>query len=374
MLFRGTAFLTTANCYKYLFSFYTIFCYTCSQHIPTMFCEYYPEKVWERNGICKEHSTKMSRPGTSRRNHNNYINSNGNGGAAKLTSFTFASHTVACERHPDRNEDSIITDERRGLAAVFDGVGGSAAGEVASRIAAHTTHEIWKQILQTGQKGRKVHSILEDCNAVDLCAELERIILEADEKVRTDGKQRAGTDDLATTVAIAALCRNPDQKSYTLVYAHVGDSRIYLLPYGGTLKRLTSDDGLLAKLVENQVVNEAAALHIDQAMRADELTEMEFSYFRLRGGITQALGGPIQPMIHTSQISISPGDRVLLCTDGIHDNLTDVEIEEILRSEARNTISRLLVERSIERSHQDRHITIRSKPDDMSAIVMTCRF
>lgn len=316
----------------------------------------------------------MSRPGTSRRNQINHSNHNGNGGITKLTSFTFASHSVACERHPDRNEDSIVTDERRGLAAVFDGVGGSAAGEVASRIAARTAHEIWKHILLTGQKGRKVQSILEDCNAVDLCAELERIILEADERVRTDGKQRAGTDDLATTVAVAALCRNADHKSYTLVFAHVGDSRIYLLPYGGSLKRLTSDDGLLAKLVENQVVDDADAIKIDQAMRADELTETEFSYFRLRGGITQALGGPIQPIIHTNQISISPGDRVLLCTDGIHDNLIDAEIEAILRSEARTTIARLLVERSIERSHQDRHVTIRSKPDDMSAIVMTCRF
>lgn len=316
----------------------------------------------------------MSRPVSSRRNQINHSNHNGNGGSTKLASFTFASHSVACERHPDRNEDSIVTDERRGLAAVFDGVGGSAAGEVASRIAARTAHEMWKQILLTGQKGRKVQSILEDCNAIDLCAELERIILEADERVRTDGKLRAGTDDLATTVAIAALCRNANKKSYTLVFAHVGDSRIYLLPYGGSLKRLTSDDGLLAKLVENQVVDDVDALKIDQAMRADELTETEFSYFRLRGGITQALGGPIQPMIHTTQISITPGDRVLLCTDGIHDNLTDVEIEAILRSEARTTSARLLVERSIERSHQDRHVTIRSKPDDMSAIVMTCRF
>ena len=257
---------------------------------------------------------------------------------------------------------------------MFDGVGGSAAGEVASRIAARTSHEIWKQILQAGQKGRKIQSILEDCNAVDLCAEIERIILEADERVRIDGKLRAGTDDLATTVAIAVLCRNPDHKSYTMVYAHVGDSRIYLLPFGGSLKRLTNDDGLLAKLVENQVVNDADALRIDQAMRSDQLSEMEFSYFRLRGGITQALGGPIQPMIHTSQIVISPGDRVLLCTDGIHDNLTDMEIEEILLSEARTTSARVLVDRSLERSRQERQQTIRAKPDDMSAIVMTCRF
>jgi len=313
----------------------------------------------------------MSRSETNRRNH---TTNNGNSGTIKLTPFTFASSSVACERHPERNEDSIVCDEGRGLAAVFDGVGGSAAGEVASRIAARTTHEMWKQILQAEQKGRKVQSILEDGNILNLCTELERVILEADERVRVDGKQRAGTDDLATTVAIAVLSRNPDQKSYTMVHAHVGDSRIYLLPYGGSLKRLTSDDGLLAKLVENQVVNDADALRIDQAMRAEELSEMEFSYFRLRGGITQALGGPIQPMIHSSQIAISPGDRILLCTDGIHDNLTDVEIEEILRTKARTTSARMLVERSIERSHEERHQTIRSKPDDMSAIVMTCRF
>ncbi len=313
----------------------------------------------------------MSRSEINRRNH---TTSNSNSGTIKLTPFEFASSSVACERHPDRNEDSMVIDQERGLAAVFDGVGGSAAGEVASRIAQRTTHEMWKQILQERQKGRKVQSILEDGSAIDLCAELERIILEADERVRVDGKQRAGTDDLATTVAIAVLSRNPDHKSYTMTYAHVGDSRIYMLPYGGSLKRLTSDDGLLAKLVENQVVNDADALHIDQAMRAEELSEMEFSYFRLRGGITQALGGPIQPVIHSSQVAIVPGDRVLLCTDGIHDNLTDKEIEEILRTKARSTSARMLVECSIERSHEERQQTIRSKPDDMSAIVMTCRF
>ena len=70
----------------------------------------------------------MSQYRTSRRNHGAL-----DGQASALSPFKFAQHTLACERHPDRNEDSIIIDEASGLVAVFDGVGGSAAGEIASR-------------------------------------------------------------------------------------------------------------------------------------------------------------------------------------------------------------------------------------------------
>jgi protein phosphatase len=159
-----------------------------------------------------------------------------------------------------------------------------------------------------------------------------------------------------------------------MVYAHVGDSRIYLLRNNKPLERLTSDDGLLARLVENNIVDQIAALRIDQAVHADQLSDTEFNYFRLRGGITQALGGPVAPTIHTGEVIIAPGDRILLCTDGIHDNLTDGEIGAIVKNGPRTTAARLLIEQSLERSHQDRSTTIRAKPDDMSAIVVTCRF
>jgi protein phosphatase len=159
-----------------------------------------------------------------------------------------------------------------------------------------------------------------------------------------------------------------------MIYAHVGDSRIYLLRENESLKRLTVDDGLLGRLVENDLVSEEDALRIDQTMNVEQLTDVELSYFRLRGGITQALGGPLPPMIHVDSTPVYPGDRILLCTDGIHDNLTDAEIEEIVRATPRFAIARLLVERAIERSRQERSETIRAKPDDMSAIVLTCRF
>ena len=316
-------------------------------------------------GDCKEHSTSMSQHKTSRRKHSK---------TEEHIPFKIVGYSVACERHIQRNEDSFIIEKHNGLAAVFDGVGGSAAGEIASRTAARATRQGWREALQQVRKGRHIDSFLEDCDKTDFCVLLQNLIEKADDLVRTEGAQRAGTDDLATTVALVALCRESQKNEYTLVYAHVGDSRVYLLREHEPLKRLTVDDGLLGRLVENQMVSEEDARRIDQAMHVDDLSDLEFSYFRLRGGITQALGGPLPPTIHVDQVSIVPGDRILLCTDGIHDNLTDKEIEDTLRNGPRNTVARLLVEQSLLRSRQERQDTIRAKPDDMSAIVMTCRF
>lgn len=288
--------------------------------------------------------------------------------------FTFAHYSVACERHPQRNEDSIALEKRSGMAAVFDGVGGSAAGEIASQTAARATLLGWRSAFYQRHAGFKGPMFLEECSKVDLCQLLPQILLTTDEQVRNEGAQRAGTDDLATTVALAALCRDSESNAFTMVYAHAGDSRVYLLREQEPLKRLTTDDGLLGRLVENQMVNDEDAHRIDQAMHADQLTDAEFSYFRLRGGITQALGGPVPPTIHIDQVSIFPGDRILLCTDGIHDNLVEDEIEEILRKGPRTSAARLLVEHSILRSRQERYVTVRAKPDDMTAIVITCRF
>lgn len=283
--------------------------------------------------------------------------------------FQIIGYSIPCERHPQRNEDSFLIDRPSGLMAVFDGVGGSAAGEIASQIAAHACRLRWKEIRHQHTRGRHDYQLLENCNKIDFCALLQQLLEYADEQVRTDGAHLAGTTDLATTVAIAALCRQGN--GLQMFYAHVGDSRAYLLPEHGPLCRLTTDDGLLGRLVENQMMSEDDARRIDQAMYTSELTDLELSYFRHRGGITQALGGPLRPNIHLDATSIEPGDRVLLCTDGIHDNLTDDEIEKILRNTPRNQAARYLVDHSLQRSRQERHATIRAKPDDMSAIVMT---
>lgn len=288
--------------------------------------------------------------------------------------FQVVGYTIPCEKHPQRNEDRFLIEQYSGLIAVFDGVGGSAAGDIASQAAKRATLQGWKGALGQIHKGRHVRRILEDCDKIDFCMLLQHLIEHADEVIRTEGVKEAGTDDLATTIATVALCHHPGKNEYSMVYAHVGDSRVYLLKKNEPLKRLTTDDGLLGKLVENEMVDEADARRIDQAMHAEDLTDAELSYFRLRGGITQALGGPFPPDIHIDQMPISIGDRILLCTDGIHDNLTDLEIEEILRKAPRISAARLLVEHALLRSREERQVTIRAKPDDMTAIVMTRRY
>lgn len=288
--------------------------------------------------------------------------------------FKIVGYTLPCERHPERNEDSFLIEHHSGLIAVFDGVGGSVAGHIASQAARRATLSGWKGALGQIYKQRNVRRFLKDCDQVDFCTLLQHLVEHADDIIRTDGVREAGTDDLATTVAIAALCHRPGKNEFNMVYAHVGDSRVYLLKKDEPLQRLTIDDGLLGKLIENEIVNEEDARRIDQAMRAEDLSEAEISYFRMRGGITQALGGPLPPEIHIDEIPIDIGDRILLCTDGIHDNLTDLEIEEILRKAPRNAAARLLVEYALLRSREERQITIRAKPDDMTAIVLTRRY
>src|SRR5207245_2836758 len=96
--------------------------------------------------------------------------------ASKTSLFTFSCQSIACERHPHRNEDSMLVHEETGLAAVFDGVGGSAAGEIASQTAARATQRGWQHVLQQQQEGRKVHTLLESHESFNLCTILEQLI------------------------------------------------------------------------------------------------------------------------------------------------------------------------------------------------------
>jgi serine/threonine protein phosphatase PrpC len=284
--------------------------------------------------------------------------------------LTFARYSVAHAYHPERNEDFIIADARTGLTAVFDGVG-STAGAVASRIASEVIHREWKKLLRDASS----------CQHIDLNAALQTLINKANDSLRP-GEQRdsravhagQGTD---TTVVLAVFCQSDKQENaqptYEMTYAHVGDSRIYLLPKGERLRRLTEDDGYFSLLLQDNLINQEDALRIDQAMYASDLTDLEQEYFDRRNGITQALGD-VEPLaIHLGQVSLHPGDRVLLCSDGIHDNLLDSEIEDFLMNAARTTAARVLVNAAIRRSQEEDENLIRPKADDMSALVVTYR-
>lgn len=293
------------------------------------------------------------------------------------SAFTFVQASNAHQEHPERNEDYLLIDRRSGLAVVCDGVGSVIGADEAARIAARTIKRRWRRMLsQVPDPSMPASARGESLDLDDaLCRLLEnanKAVLALEKRLK---KKEIKSDDenkdagyAAATVALALFYRDHD--GYFLAYDHIGDSRVYLLRKDEDLRRLTIDDGYFLLQQNKGELSEQDALRIDQASSANQLSEKEREHFEKRNVITQSLGGE-KLTLHSGQIELCPGDRVLLCTDGVHDNLTDTEIEAILRTGARTTVAKALLRRAYTRSQQDKEVHMRAKKDDMSAIAVT---
>ena len=279
----------------------------------------------------------------------------------------------ASERHPECNEDSFIADQQSGLAGVFDGVGVAAKATIsASQIAARVFLQEWKQFILHKQPEHTFLTLGPLDTSIDLKATLSKMAENANSQIRAANKRKIShkAEHRATTMVLAALCRHADTNQYLMTCVSLGDSRIYLLREHQALTCLTRDYGYLARLVARQTITEADALRIDQATHPDQLSETELSYFKKRYEIFQLLGAS-HITIQIDQTRIIPGDHILLCSYGIHDNLTDDEIEEVIKQSDPTTIAQVLVGRALERSRQESNVALRAKPDDMTAVVIT---
>jgi protein phosphatase len=290
--------------------------------------------------------------------------------------FAYASRTTPSERHLDHNEDCLVIDRHRGLAAVFDGVGGSVAGGLAAQVSAQVIRAGWQDLVRQWQPQHPT-TPLRAADPVAVCAALLTLLAQAHEQVCEAGARLAefepaleGDASPATTVALATFFRQPAGDRHTMAYAWIGDSRVYLLRGQEAIVRLTQDDGLLTRLVQDQVLTPAQETFIDQATDVSLLTELGLMLFSQRNGITQSLGGPKPPEAHCATIELMPGDVILLSTDGIHDNLTDATLEETLRRTARPRTAQRLVSLALRSSRQDLNDWLRAKPDDMTAVVI----
>lgn len=199
-----------------------------------------------------------------------------------LTSF--GSRTdIGCLR--DHNEDSLVVTPP--LFAVADGMGGHAAGEVASEIAVRVLSERAPEHPDGVALGRAVE-------------EANRAVIQA----AHEGRGRQG---MGTTMTAAML------EGERLVIAQVGDSRAYLL-HQGKLQQLTRDHSLMADMIE-----------------AGQLTPEEARTHPQRSVITRALGSDahLQPDIY--EINVETGDRLLICSDGLSGMVFDDGIESTMR-------------------------------------------
>src|SRR5438874_12231436 len=205
-------------------------------------------------------------------------------------------------RQRQHNEDSYLVESDARLFLVADGMGGHAAGEIASRIAVDSISEF---ILHTKEDdGTWPHAYDETYKRTTnrLMAAVRLANTRVLEAMRKDARLRG----MGTTV-VAGL---PDEE--TMSVAHVGDSRAYLVR-DGHLSRLTNDHSWVFEQVQ-----------------AGMLTEEEAEKHPLRNVITRALGGAPSVSPDASEVASKPGDVYLLCSDGLTGMLPEDEILRVV--------------------------------------------
>jgi PPM family protein phosphatase len=209
-------------------------------------------------------------------------------------------------RQRQHNEDAFLVESGAKLFLVADGMGGHAAGEIASRIAVDSISEF---ILHTKEDdGTWPHAY--DEHYTRTTNRLMAALRMANQRVLEAMKKDARLRGMGTTVV---ACMADDEK---MSVAHVGDSRAYLIR-GGQLSRITNDHSWVFEQVQ-----------------AGMLTEAEAEKHPLRNVITRALGGALQVTPDASEISAQKGDVFLLCSDGLTGMVPENEILRVVTANA----------------------------------------
>ena len=204
------------------------------------------------------------------------------------------------------NEDSAFVSPQ--LIAVADGMGGHAAGEVASRIAVQVLHRLTPTLTATDIDEDSVSDLLmHSLHSID-----EEIAAVAEEEIEKRG--------MGTTLT-ALLVRDNH-----IALLHVGDSRCYRLR-GSALEQLSNDHTVIQELLDQGAISEAEAAEHPQ-----------------RSMLTQALrgDGDVTPVLQVYEVK--KGDRFLLCSDGLSGVLTEKEIKIGLKKSDKDEAVKFLVD------------------------------
>src|SRR5262249_8821903 len=188
------------------------------------------------------------------------------------------------------NEDSLFVNPEQNLFVVADGMGGHAAGEVASKVAVDSINEF---VCLTGGDEEITWPFGLDENISYDGNRLKTAVRYANRKVLEAMKEKTEYEGMATTVAAVLV----DAETANL--AHVGDSRIYLFREG-LLTQLTSDHSWVNEQLQSGIIS------ADQARTHP-----------LRNVVTRALGGKPDLQVDMQFQKMKAGDILLLCSDGL---------------------------------------------------------
>jgi serine/threonine protein phosphatase PrpC len=193
------------------------------------------------------------------------------------------------------NEDTFVISNNANFCLVADGMGGAAAGEMASQIFAQTADEIFS----SGIPGTEQDAI--DC--------VQATFRQANDRILAHAAQYPDHQGMGCTAEVLAFTGSG------FVIGHMGDSRTYRFRQG-ILKQLTKDHSL----VQDQ---------IDQGL----ITEEQARSHSMRNVILRAVGVRPSPALDTLRGPIFQGDLFLLCSDGLTDMIEDNEISQNLTLE-----------------------------------------
>ncbi len=210
-----------------------------------------------------------------------------------------------CGEVRENNEDAWLADVHAGVFVVADGMGGHAAGEVASEMAARTLHDVLSGDADPDETRLLAEEDLEDEAAV-MRERMRYAMNQAAIQIQRHARSRPETRGMGTTAV--AIVVDGDR----VHLAHVGDSRAYRLREG-RIDRMTRDHTVVQDEIDAGRLTPAMARMLPQ-----------------RGVLTRSVGvhGRVEPDIAT--FDLEPDDLWVLCSDGVTDVLEDDEIIDIV--------------------------------------------
>jgi len=218
-------------------------------------------------------------------------------------------------RRRKTNEDAFYVDDDLGLYVVADGMGGHAAGEVASQEAVETVYGMIK-------RGRdslsELYPPLVDGDARAACRLMESAVQAATYMVFSMAELDRGKTGMGTTISTLLLLGG------YAVMAQVGDSRIYRVRKGKA-EQLTEDHTLVSWQLKQGII-----------------TPQEAKTSPHRNVITRAVGNRDYVEVDTGLMSLEAGDRFLLCSDGLHGYLRDEDVAEVVPLGGQRTIKKFI--------------------------------
>lgn len=216
----------------------------------------------------------------------------------------------------ENNQDAYCVDQDLGLFAVADGMGGYAGGEVASNLALDVLQSFLRERVANPRQTRSFRRGASDVDE-DRVAQAIRVAHRSILAARNRERPKMGTT-IATIVSTGA-------SDLPFVVAHVGDSRVYHWR-DGELRQVTRDHSFIEEL------RRTGAVAPDEDLPS------------LRNYLTRALGVPGWANPSLRRVTYRPGDRFLLCTDGLSGVLCDEAIAQLMSEPRCEDIAENLVE------------------------------